>query len=64
MLANVIFFCTLLVCREIQELHFELEECEYEIDRVEVLEVEAVEAKRRTEVLAHIHTDRHTDRQT
>jgi hypothetical protein len=48
------------VCREIQELFFELEECEYEIDRIEMLEIEAVEAKRRTEVPAHIHTYIHT----
>ena len=48
-------YVCLYVCREIQELFFELEECEYEIDRIEMLEIEAVEAKRRTEVPAHIY---------
>ena len=58
---DTMYVC-MYVCREIQELFFELEECEYEIDRIEMLEIEAVEAKRRTEVPAHIyiHTYIHT----
>jgi len=41
--------------REILGLMLELEETEYEIDQIEMLEVETAEAKRRLEVYCEIY---------